>query len=80
MWQSIFTMHNLDSMFLLTEYFFKVCLGCTSPCNVPVVNVGMYVRMIQWQQRMFISIGLLGDLHTVKILVALVLNLAEYHM
>ena len=45
--QSIFTIYNSDSMFLLTVYFFKVCPGCTSPCNVPVVNIGIYVRMIQ---------------------------------
>ena len=32
-------------MFLLTVYFFKICPGCTSPCNVPLVNIGMYVRM-----------------------------------
>ena len=47
MCQSIFTILNSDSMFLLTVYFLKVCPGCTFPCNVPVVNIGMYVRMIQ---------------------------------
>ena len=47
MCQSIFTMHNLDSMFLLTAYFFRVYPDCTSPCNVPVANIGMYVRMMQ---------------------------------
>ena len=36
--------------------FFKVCLGCTFPYNVSVVNIGMYVRMIQLQKQMFIYI------------------------
>ena len=58
MYQSIFTIHSSDSMFLLTVYFFKVCPGCTSPCNVPLVNIGMYVTMIQWQHQMFIYRGL----------------------
>ena len=58
MLQSIFTIYNSDIMFLLTVYFFKVFPGCTFPCNVSVVNVGMYVRMIQWQKRMFTYIGI----------------------
>ena len=28
-------------------YFLKVCPDCTSPCNISVVNIGMYVRAIQ---------------------------------
>ena len=58
MCQSIFTIHISDSMFPLTVYIFKVFLGCAYLRNNPVVNLGMYVRMIQWQQRMFIYIGL----------------------
>ena len=27
-------------------YFFKVSPGCTFPCNVPIVNIETYVRMI----------------------------------
>ena len=45
--QSIFAIHNSDSMFLLKVYFFRVCPGSTSPCNVAVVNIGMYVRITQ---------------------------------
>ena len=53
LWQSFFTIYNSDSMFLLTVYFLKVCPGCISPCSVSVINIGMYVKMIQWQKRMF---------------------------
>ena len=45
-------------MFLLTAYFFKARPGCTSPCNISVVNIPMYVKAIQSKKRMFIYIGL----------------------
>ena len=32
-------------MFLLTVFFCNVCPGCTFRCNIPVVNIEMYVRM-----------------------------------
>ena len=41
-------------MFLLTAHFFKVYRGCTSPCNVPVVNIGMYGRMIMTKANVYL--------------------------
>ena len=58
MWQSIFTKYSSDSMILLTAYLFKTCPDYTSPWNVFVVYIRMYVRMIQWQNWMFYYIGL----------------------
>ena len=58
MCQSIYTIYNSDSLLLSTVYFLKVCPGCISPCNVPVIKIGMYVKLIQWQQWMFIYIVL----------------------
>ena len=43
----------MDSMFLSTVYFFKVCSGCTCPCNISVINIGMYLWIIQWHKGMF---------------------------
>ena len=47
-----------DNLSLLYTVWIKVCLGCTSLWNISVVNIGMYVRMIQWQKQIFFYIEL----------------------
>ena len=53
----LFIMRNSVSMFLLTVYFFKFCPDCTFQCNISVVNMGMYIRMIHNKKTVYFVWG-----------------------